>query len=136
MLDSLPVPPAAEGRRRVLITDDDSSVRFLLRTILEGEGHEVVEAEDGAEALRRAGEGRVDLLLCDIFMPDKDGLETISEFRATLGNIPIIAMSGRIDMLSTARVLGAVRVLTKPFRREAVVTLVGGVLGGRFPVDA
>jgi two-component system response regulator (stage 0 sporulation protein F) len=105
---------------RILVADDDESLRGLLRHVLEGWGHEVLAASDGALALARARLQPPDLFLCDVFMAEMDGLEAIREFRAAFPGVPIVAISGaalggRLDMLHVAKMLGASRVLPKPF---------------------
>jgi CheY-like chemotaxis protein len=74
-----------------------------------------------------------DLFLCDIFMPETDGLQTMREFRRAFPDVPIVAMSGaalggRLDMLPIAKCLGAAAVLSKPFRMDALLALVSGLL--------
>jgi len=116
---------------RILIADDDNAVRKFLRTILEPEGYQVLEAGDGGLALALARLHGPDLFICDIFMPEVDGIDAINQFRAALPDVPVIALSGRMDVLPTARRIGAARVLAKPFKPEAVLALVQSVLGER-----
>jgi CheY-like chemotaxis protein len=88
--------PTAEGSQLcVLVIDDEPSVRFVLRVILELENFEVIEAGDGAEALARLGERRIDLILTDFMMPVMDGGELIDRVRADpeLADIPILMLS-------------------------------------------
>ncbi len=118
---------------RILIIDDDHQMRAFLRNLLTERGHEVVEAPDGDIGSRLYPEEPADLIIIDIFMPIKEGLETIREFRGAFPNARIIAMSGgmsgqRYDPLPTARVLGARRTLTKPFRSEELLEAVREVL--------
>jgi CheY-like chemotaxis protein len=114
---------------RILVADDDPAVRTFLRLILERDGHEVLEAGDGGLAVELARLHCPNLFLCDIFMPEVDGIDAIHAFHAALPDVPIIAVSGRMDVLATARKIGAARVLTKPFKVEAVQALVQSVLG-------
>jgi CheY-like chemotaxis protein len=88
---SAPEPPP----RCVLVIDDEPAVRFVLRVILELDSFEVIEAGDGAEALARLGERRVDLILTDFMMPVMDGGELIDRVRADseLADIPILMIS-------------------------------------------
>lgn len=114
---------------RILVIDDDEPLRQLVRLTLEGCGHVISEAGDGREGLRLFTSHPFDVVLCDIFMPVCEGLETIQQLRAADARIPIIAMSGgsartQTDFLPIASALGARRTLPKPFDvrelREAV----------------
>lgn len=106
---------------RILIADDNAQLRAALRTVLEEEGFEVVEAKDGDEALRLFREKPAEVVLCDVFMPGKDGLEAIQEFRRGWPDLKIIAVSGgafagEVDLLTVAKHLGAAEILYKPFK--------------------
>jgi CheY-like chemotaxis protein len=88
--------PAPQGSQLcVLVIDDEPAVRFVLRVILELDHYEVIEAGQGAEALARLGERRVDLILTDFMMPVMDGGELIDRVRAEpeLADIPILMIS-------------------------------------------
>ena len=78
----------------ILIIDDDDSLRDALRRTLHKEGYTISEACEGRQGLKELEHSPVDLILLDMFMPDKDGLETIGELRRTYPKIRIIAMSG------------------------------------------
>ena len=117
---------------RILVIDDNDTFRALLRLQLEGAGHEVLEAANGAEGLLAYHDRPVDLVLCDLFMPEKEGLETIRDLRRA-GEGKIIAMSGdgpgdASGLLRVAQRLGAARALSKPFRAEALHQVVREVL--------
>jgi len=105
---------------RVLIADDDHEVRQVIRTVLEDEGYHVAEAENGHKATLSLRQESFDLFICDLFMPNKDGLETIREMRLRFPLLRIIAISGggfggTMDMLPSARHFGADATLYKPF---------------------
>jgi two-component system, chemotaxis family, chemotaxis protein CheY len=111
---------------RILVIDDDSLIRETLRRMLEGAGHEVTEAEDGAAGLKAVKAQRPDLVVTDIYMPGKEGIETIRELRQIVPGLKIIAISGSSwssghDALSSAKLLGADRTLPKPFRKEQLL---------------
>jgi two-component system, chemotaxis family, chemotaxis protein CheY len=113
----------------ILIIDDDASVRDSLRRTLHKEGYTILEASEGREGLKQLEHSLADLILLDMFMPDKDGLETIGELRRTHPGIRIIAMSGggfkgTVDVLHVATKLGARRTLAKPFTREQLLEAV------------
>jgi CheY-like chemotaxis protein len=118
---------------RVLVIDDDSSMRGTIRKILEREGHEVFEAHDGRKGLEVFRRHGADLVLTDLIMPEKEGIETIIELRAESEDVPILAMSGGEWLtagegrLQDAQALGANASLAKPFTvdqlRRAVASL-------------
>jgi CheY-like chemotaxis protein len=113
---------------RILIIDDDESMRYLLRQMLEPEGYTVFEAADGAAGLRLVRQERPELVMTDIFMPEQDGLETILMLKREFPTVKIVVMSagGRYGMLSyleMARKLGADLVLKKPFTKEALLAI-------------
>jgi two-component system chemotaxis response regulator CheY len=113
----------------ILIIDDDDSVRDSLRRTLHKEGYTILEASEGKGGLKQLECSRADLVLLDMFMPDKDGPETIGELRRTHPGIRIIAMSGggfkgTLDVLHVATKLGARQTLAKPFTREQLLEAV------------
>src|SRR5262245_4040637 len=104
---------------RILVVDDDHSVRTAIRVLLHHEGYEVTEAYNGTEAIDRARAAPHDLILCDIFMPRKDGFDTIREMRREFPHIPIVGMSsggsvGGSNALRMALHVDAASVLHKP----------------------
>ena len=110
---------------RILVIDDDDQVRDFFREMLEHVGYEVVEASDGNAGIARFTEDPTDLVITDIMMPGKDGLETIEELRRSFPDVKIIAITGEgIHSLPVAYDLGAVRIFEKPIVvneiREAV----------------
>ncbi|MDZ7778796.1 MAG: response regulator [Gemmatimonadota bacterium] len=110
---------------RILIIDDDNEARAGLRRLLESEGHDVEEASDGSQALRRFAGSPADVVFTDIFMPRMDGLEFVMRLRETFPEAPIVAMSGgghleAEPVLHAADALGVVRSLAKPLTRDAV----------------
>lgn len=104
---------------RVLVIDDDPGIRDVCREILEQAGHVVDVAPDGAVGLTMFAAAPYQVVLCDIFMPNKDGIETITELVRTYVAVSVVAMSGGAvglpDYLSSARKFGAVSELPKPF---------------------
>ena len=117
----------------ILIVDDDPTVRLIARELLRGEDHAIVEADDGNEALKIIGVLAVDLVVLDMLMPNKDGLETIVELRKLQPDIRILAISsggqmGRGVLLRTALVVGADECLQKPLRLETFADTVTRLL--------
>ena len=119
---------------RIMVVDDDDSIRALLREFLEEDGHSVVEAADGKQGVRSYKENPVDIVITDILMPEKDGVELIMELQDSFPQVKIIAMSGGgrgLDAefnLRIARDFGALQQLEKPFSRENVLATVRKVL--------
>ena len=118
---------------KVLVIDDEADFREVIKFVLEFDGHEVVEAEDGQSGLNAFHESNPDLVITDIFMPGKDGLETIREFYSLNPNIKIIAMSGGGGTAGTwhlgmARAFGAKASINKPFRALELKALVSAQL--------
>lgn len=121
---------------RILLIDDDAEVRTTLRAMLEHAGHTVVEAQDGVDGLRAMRTTAPDLIITDILMPEKEGIETIQEIRAECPDIKIIAISGggvtgRHMFLDVAQKLGADSVLEKPVMLRTLVRSVEALLSGR-----
>ena len=112
--------------RVLLVDDDDSYARAVTRWLVTA-GCEVVYAANGQEALEMLREAPVDSILTDLFMPEKEGLETITEARMTRPGVRIVAMSGGGSLgdgrtlLTVARALGASATLQKPFSRQQLL---------------
>ena len=119
---------------RILVLEDDAMLRRLLRETLEGSGHEVTEAADGELGLKQFRQAPADLVVVDIFMPEKDGLEVIQELRADHPDLKIIAVSGGggVDsgtyLLAASR-MGADRVFEKPFEMVDLLDAIQQMLG-------
>ena len=115
--------------QRVLIVDDDPGIRRTLHILLSREGFQVSQARDGVEALRLWRDQGGDLVITDLHMPEKNGIETIIELLSHSPGMRIIAMSGggqtkRLDLLSNATMLGAVLTIEKPFTLSEMMSLV------------
>lgn len=105
---------------KILIIDDEETVRFSLHEMLVEEGHVVEEAADGEEGLAKITDTAFDLVITDLIMPRKEGTETIAEIKARYPGLPVLAISGGsrmrgFDPLVQAKVAGAVAILRKPF---------------------
>ena len=117
----------------ILLIDDDADIRGVLRRILQSAGHDTIEAENGKEGVRRVQDAHPDIVITDILMPEKDGIETIEDIRRVSPPPKIIAMSGGgrydgFEFLEIAKCLGADALLSKPFRRAAVLETIAQVL--------
>lgn len=108
----------------ILLVDDSSEFRATVRVALEAEGWEVLEAVDGREAIRLFRRTRPDLVLLDMIMPEKDGIETLRELLAMDRTAVVFTFSGRLggaDYGAAASILGARRGFSKPFRVAELV---------------
>jgi DNA-binding response OmpR family regulator len=117
------------AKQRILVVDDDPGICRTLQIGLSKAGYDVIEARDGEEGARLWRETGADLIIADIYMPNKSGLQLIMELRANNSSIPVIAMSDggqskNLNPLSYSEVLGAVRTIAKPFTLEAMVAMV------------
>ena len=119
---------------KILIIDDEEMVRGVLQQTLEREGYKVESAADGSHGLDLFQSWRPDLVITDILMPGKEGLETIRELRAEDPDVQIIAISGGgdrgdLNFLRAASMFGAVRTLSKPISRDDLLPMVRDILG-------
>ena len=124
-----------EAGKRILIVDDDPGIRRVLQVLLTKSGYQVTQASDGFEALRLWREHGGDLVITDLHMPEKNGIETILELLTHSPGMRIIAMSGggqtkRLDLLGNDTMLGAVFTLEKPFTLPEILSLVKRALNG------
>lgn len=107
---------------RILIVEDDVQLREMLKQVLELQNYEVVESNDGEDAIQVLKQSPFDLVITDIIMPQKDGTGLIMEIRKSYPDLQIIAISGgarHIDPqnpLHIAKMLGANQTFTKPFK--------------------
>jgi DNA-binding NtrC family response regulator len=118
---------------RILLVDDEEIVLRLFETVLELDHHDVTTAGNGNGALAAIAKEPFDLVITDLVMPDKEGIETIVEILKLRPNLPIIAMSGggrgnAADYLDMAAKLGARKTLAKPFSTQALLDAVNEVL--------
>lgn len=118
---------------KILVVDDEELARVSLRDVLEGEGHEVIEAANGKQALAMFETGQPDLVVTDMIMPEKEGVETIVEIKRISPTTPILAISGsgrtkNMDFLDLARQYGVQRTLPKPFSANELVEAVRALL--------
>ena len=115
---------------KILVIDDDDSVRFSLTSVLQTFGHDVETAANGEEGLVKCAADTYDVVFCDLIMPVKNGIDTIVELKAEYPGIKVLAISGgggitgSFDYLPIAKLIGAQEILKKPFGlkelREAV----------------
>jgi CheY-like chemotaxis protein len=110
---------------KVLVVDDESDLRFLMRRFFEKAGHEVRDAGDGAAALLAVQSWRPDLIVTDLMMPVMDGFEFIRRLRAdpATATVPIVSVSGNWEMES-----GADALVAKPYDWRELITVAEGLI--------
>lgn len=116
----LPVMPA------VLVLEDNEAYRNLIVEVMSQAGFEVHAAPDGRRVATILGERRIDLVITDLSMPERDGIETLTDLRYSHPQLPVIAISGDMPLnrdlyLRLAEKLGAARVLAKPFKMDQLI---------------
>lgn len=120
---------------KILVAEDDEDLRETLQLVLEEEGYGVVTASNGKETEELCRGECPDLVITDIIMPEKDGLETITDLQRNFPTLKIIAITGAasargkgFNYLECAELLGARRVLGKPFGRSELLNLIKDVI--------
>jgi DNA-binding response OmpR family regulator len=119
----------------ILIIDDDALVRDTIVRVLRRKGYQTLVAPDGLRGLSVLRAEQPDLVITDIIMPDKEGLETIRDIRKERPDLPILAVSGggrlgNTDYLKVASMLGANQILAKPFGPSELLDRVERCIGG------
>jgi len=134
---------AKDGRLRpkgakVLVIDDEEGIRNVLKRTLTAVGFDVVSAETGEEGTNVFRRERVDVVVVDMVLPKKDGVETIMDIRRGFPQAKFIAMSGEknSEMLGLAEKVGAQMRLTKPFTRQQLLGAIDEVLRSNPPAAA
>ncbi len=118
----------------ILIIDDEPQVRLMLRMKLEALGYEVKDADDGRSGLRLYREHPTDLIITDLIMPEKEGIETISEVKSEFPDVKIIAISGGgrfgpEGYLDIAKGIGAEKTFSKPIEMDELLGAVEELIG-------
>lgn len=119
----------------ILIVDDEEMVRAVLTQLLAKIGYHILQAEDGIAAIKACTGQDIDLIITDLVMPGKNGIDLIMELKRSQGNIPIIAISGGggikgvFDYLSVAKLIGAQEIFPKPIDLEKLKNTVATLLG-------
>lgn len=122
---------------RILIVDDELSVRILLQDMLDNEGYHVLQAEDGIQALQYCKDFDIDIVITDLVMPKKNGLDLMLALKEHYPLIRIIAISGgggiqgQFEYLPIARLIGAHSIIEKPFTTQQIQMAVGSVLNDK-----
>jgi len=118
------------SKDKILVVDDQPSVRFGLRSLLQAEGYRVFEAETGAQAISSITENAPQLILLDLRLPDIDGLELLPQLKAIDDDVPVIVLTahGTIDTAIRALKQGAENFITKPFDTDSLILLISKTL--------
>lgn len=122
-----PTDVPSSVRTRVLVVDDEPSIRMVTRVMLERAGYAVEEAADAAEAVRRAAPigGPFAAVLLDVSLPDRSGVEVLAQLRVLVPHVRVILMSGRAE--ADVPDHGADGYLSKPFSRDQLIAAVRAV---------
>lgn len=115
---------------KILIVDDAQFLRVRISKILQAEGHEVIEAENGIRAVEVYKSSNPDIVLMDITMPEMDGLTALKEIRAYDSNAKVVMLTalGQESIVLEAIKSGAKDFVVKPFERERVIRAIGKLL--------
>lgn len=119
--------------KNILIIEDDASVRKMLTKFLERNGYEVIEAANGNDGIKLYYDHHPDLVITDLIMPEKEGLETIRELKKINPNVQIIAISGGGSndpamYLEFASQFGALHTFKKPIKNETLLSTIKKIL--------
>lgn len=124
---------SSERTPRILVVDDNKEFQDYVSTLLRREGYQIVTADDGDQALSLVSIHEFDLIISDMFMPNKDGLEFITALKTLRRGIPVIGMSGRVKgpnqpFLTAAEAFGAIRTFVKPFEAREFIQCIHSVI--------
>ncbi|MCD6201173.1 MAG: response regulator [Bacteroidales bacterium] len=119
--------------QRIIVIDDEPYILLMLKKMLEKEGYEVDMATNGVEGIELYHKNGANLIITDIVMPEKEGLETIMNLKGENPDLKVIAISGggRVDSreyLHSAQLLGAEKIFPKPFKKDEIVRAVKELL--------
>jgi CheY-like chemotaxis protein len=119
---------------KILVIDDEEQLRDLIKKMLTRDGHQILMAQDGEEGVRAFHQFNPDLIITDIIMPNKDGIEVIMELLKSYPEFPIIAISGGRRAitagfnLDSAEMLGVKGILQKPFTHQQLKDIIQKIL--------
>lgn len=122
---------------KVLVVDDELVVREMMMEMIKPAGYEVIEATNGKDAFEVCNNEHVDLIITDIVMPEKNGIDLIMNVKKEFPDIPVIAVSGgggitgRYDYLEIAKLVGAKNIIRKPFETHELRTAVSEAIENR-----
>ena len=122
--------------KKILLIDDDNQFRILLKRMIESEGYQVDEAENGEKGFLKAQTGNYDLILTDVYMPEKDGLEILIELKRSKPDQKILAISGgpstptmvSLNLVKIMEQFGVDKMLEKPITKDVLMNAIRQVL--------
>mgnify|MGYP001597316210 CR=1 FL=1 len=125
----------------VLLLEDNEAYRELITEVLTLAGFEVCAVPDGRRVVEILGQRRIDLVITDLVMPGRDGIETLTDLHYSHPRLPVIAISGDVPLnrdlyLTIAEKLGAARVLAKPFKMDVLVAAAREAIASSSPAVA
>lgn len=116
----------------IMIVDDDPDIRNIVKHLLQGEGYRITQAENGVECLACFRKDPADLIVLDLVMPEKEGLETLEELRQIAPEVKIVVVSGGLStgqsFLKVAKLMGADATMAKPMDTSKLLTTVAELL--------
>jgi DNA-binding NtrC family response regulator len=118
------------GLGRILVVDDEANIRSTVKMVLTRAGYDVVEAEDGEKGIKAITANdnafMVDMILCDMQMPNIDGVGAIKHFRDQFPSVPVVVMTGHPDVQSATKLMkqGVMDYLVKPIEKDKLLTVV------------
>ena len=118
------------GLGRILVVDDEAHIRSTVKMVLTRAGYDVVEAEDGEKGIKAITANdnafMVDMILCDMQMPNIDGVGAIAHFLSQFPSVPIVVMTGHPDVQSATKLMkqGIMDYLVKPIEKDKLLTVV------------
>jgi two-component system nitrogen regulation response regulator NtrX len=121
----------------ILVVDDDPILREVASEVLGEAGYAVLVARDGAEALEVLARTACDLVLCDVFMPRMDGIETVQAINRRWPDLPVVMLTAGSsyqtpeELLKTTRLMGAKGGFRKPINRATLIPLIRDILAAR-----
>lgn len=121
---------SVDGKKRLLIVDDERDLTELLTQILGGEGYEITTAGDGDEALRVLEKEKFDAVLLDILMPNRNGFDVLKHITEHHPGTKTVMLTGYTDLKSAveAKQLGAAEFITKPYKLQTILSTLQRVL--------
>lgn len=125
------------GLGRILVVDDEAHIRSTVKMVLSKAGYDVVEAEDGEKGIKAITANdnafMVDMILCDMQMPNIDGVGAITHFRDQFPSVPVVVMTGHPDVQSATKLMkqGVMDYLVKPIEKDKLLTVVADTVKKR-----
>ena len=111
-------PSDSEAKLNVLVVDDNDCVREVLTALLSRRGHRCESASNGREAVEKVAQGRFDVVITDVYMPEMDGITLTKELTLRFSDLPVMIMTGQLDehCRESALMAGAIDVIGNPLR--------------------